>query len=83
MSKDKVVPIAEFLARPGGPTLLAKDETLIGGVRDQRFVLKMFEQRIAFDFISRAIRLPPETAPKPIPFSVKNRPKRKTKRDPN
>jgi len=71
MSKNKVVSIEPFL--PGHPearTIVAKDQTLIGGVRHQRFILKMFEQRIAFDFISRTTRLPPETVCKPI--SVKS-----------
>jgi len=48
MSKNKVVSIEPFL--PGHPearTIVAKDQTLIGGVRHQRFILKMFEQRIA------------------------------------
>jgi hypothetical protein len=50
MSKNKVVSIEQFSSRPGAPRLLAKSETQIGDVRHQRFVLKMFNQRIAFDF---------------------------------
>jgi hypothetical protein len=84
MSKNKVVSIEQFSSRPGAPRLLAKSETQMGNVRHQRFILKMFNQRIAFDFASRVTRLKPETTRAPIPIApVKNRPKGKTEREPS
>jgi hypothetical protein len=84
MSKNKVVSIEQFSPRPGAPRLIAKSQTQIGDVRHQRFILKMFNQRIAFDFASRVTRLEPETVGHPPPvIPMKNGPKRKTKRDLN
>ena len=84
MSKNKVVSIEQSSRRPGVPTILAKSKTQIGGVRHQRFILKMFDQRIAFDFASRVTRLKPEpvgNSPQVIP--MKNGSKGKTKRKPS
>ena len=84
MSKNKVVSIEQFSSRPGAPRLLAKSQTQIGGVRHQRFILKMFNQRIAFDFASRVTRLKPEpvgNSAQVIP--LKNGSKGKTKREPS
>jgi hypothetical protein len=84
MSKNKAVSIEQFSSHPGTPRLLAKSETQMGDVRHQRFILKMFNQRIAFDFASRVTRLKPESARPPIPIApVKDRPKSKTKREPS
>jgi hypothetical protein len=63
MSKNKVVSIEQFSSHPGVPRLLSKSETLMGDVRHQRFILKMFNQRIAFDFASRVTRLKPRIRP--------------------
>ena len=84
MSKNKVVSIEQFSSRPGAPRLLAKSETQMGDVRHQRFILKMFNQRIAFDFASRVTRLKPEpvgNSPQVIP--MKNGSKGKTQRKPS
>jgi hypothetical protein len=84
MSKKKVISIEQFLPRPGGPTVIAKSQRQIGDVRHQRFILKMFDQRIAFDFASRVTRLKPEpvgNSPQVIP--MKNGSKGKTKREPS
>ena len=74
MSKPKVVPIQppvvsiqhDPFGRPE-PTIVRRDETKVGDVRQRRIIMNIGRQRIAFDFASRITELKPGTGDQPAP----------------